>query len=78
MIMFGGFTNVARDCLQSGAQCNGAVNNEIYEFVFEKGREKGKLHEFEIIEIMMTRILVGCRVKWKKTTTTSECCHGND
>ncbi|XP_065846086.1 uncharacterized protein [Oscarella lobularis] len=48
MIMFGGFTNVARDCLQSGAQCNGAVNNEIYEFVFEKGREKGYWLDVEL------------------------------
>ena len=53
MIMFGGesdddFRNDDlnhRDYLQSGAQRKGYVNNEIYEFVFEEGREKGKLHE---------------------------------
>ena len=42
MIMFGGFSGrIPRDRLQSGAQRHGIVNNEIYEFVFEEGREKG-------------------------------------
>ena len=45
MIMFGGRSNsIPQDRLQLGAQFNGKVNNEIYEFVFEEGREKGKLH----------------------------------
>ena len=46
MIMFGGISKDIHPLfLQSGAQSIGAVNNEIYEFVFEKGREEGKLHE---------------------------------
>ena len=50
MIMFGGFSrDIPRDRLQSGAQCNGIGNNEIYEFVFEEGREKGKLHELKSV-----------------------------
>ena len=48
MIMFGGYSeDIPRDRLQSGAQCNGIVNNEIYEFVFDEGREKGKFHELK-------------------------------
>ena len=46
MIMFGGISlDIPQDRLQSGAQFDGRVNNEIYEFVFEEGREKGKFHE---------------------------------
>ena len=43
MIMFGGYSGIIipQDRLQSGAQCDGLVSNEIYEFVFEEGREKG-------------------------------------
>ncbi|XP_065841809.1 uncharacterized protein [Oscarella lobularis] len=42
LIMFGGWSRpIPQDRLQSGAQCNRSVNNEIYEFVFEEGREKG-------------------------------------
>ncbi|XP_065841475.1 uncharacterized protein [Oscarella lobularis] len=41
MIMFGGFSEyIPPNRLQSGAQFNGKVNNESYEFVFEEGREK--------------------------------------
>ena len=48
MTMFGGESrNIPQDRLQSGAQWNGAVNNEIYEFVFDAGREKGKLHKLK-------------------------------
>ena len=48
MIMFGGKSGrILRDRLQPGAQCNRGVNNEIYEFVFEEGREKGKFHELK-------------------------------
>ena len=43
MIMFGGTSaDIPQDRLQSGAQCEKGLNNEIYEFVFEEGREKGK------------------------------------
>ena len=46
MIMFGGWSeDIPQDRLQLGAQSNEPVNNEIYEFVFEQGREKGKLHK---------------------------------
>ena len=46
MLMFGGRSGrIPQDRLQLGAQCNGLVNNEIYELVFEEGREKGKLHD---------------------------------
>ena len=46
IIMFGGICKDIRPLfLQSGAQSIGAVNNEIYEFVFEKEREEGKLRE---------------------------------
>ncbi|XP_065846082.1 actin-fragmin kinase-like isoform X2 [Oscarella lobularis] len=56
MIMFGGesdddFRNDDlnhRDYLQSGAQRKGYVNNEIYEFVFEEGREKGYWLDVEL------------------------------
>ena len=42
MIMFGGVSAyIPQDRLQSGAQSDGKINNEIYEFVFEEGREKG-------------------------------------
>ena len=49
MIMFGGRSGVIpEDRLQSGgAQFERRVNNEIYEFVFEEGREKGKFHELK-------------------------------
>ena len=48
IIMFGGVSGpIPRAQLQSGAQFNGAVTNEIYEFVFEEGREKGNLHKLE-------------------------------
>ena len=48
MIMFGGWSGrIPQYCLQSGAQCNREVNNEIYEFVFEERREKGKFHELK-------------------------------
>ena len=43
MIVFGGVTDsIPEDRVQVGAQCNWFVNNEIYEFVFEEGREKGE------------------------------------
>ncbi|XP_065841317.1 uncharacterized protein [Oscarella lobularis] len=49
MIMFGGFSGrIPRDRLQSGAQRHGIVNNEIYEFVFEEGREKGYWLDVEL------------------------------
>ena len=48
MIMFGGESDdISEDRLQSGARFERRVNNEIYEFVFEEGREKGKLHELK-------------------------------
>ena len=48
IIMFGGFSGgIPLNHLQSGAQFNGEVNNEIYEFVFEEGREKGKFSELK-------------------------------
>ena len=68
----GGSVKIPPDRLQSGAQCDGYVNNEIYEFVLEEGGEKGKLHELNSrsYQMLMIRILVGCCPKWKKTTTT--------
>ena len=49
MIMFGGDSgmNIPPGRLQSGAKCKGYVNNEIYEFQFEEGREKGILYELK-------------------------------
>ncbi|XP_065835314.1 uncharacterized protein [Oscarella lobularis] len=42
MIMFGGVVGtVPQELLQSGAETFWGVNNEIYEFHFEEGREKG-------------------------------------
>ena len=45
LIMFGGYSgmNIPRGRLQSGAHCNDYVNNEIYEFVLEEGKEKGTI-----------------------------------
>ncbi|XP_065842810.1 desmoplakin-B-like isoform X2 [Oscarella lobularis] len=49
LIMFGGKSeDIRRGRLQSGAQSNGYVNNEIYEFVFEEGREKGYWLDVEL------------------------------
>ena len=48
MIMFGGWSGpIPRNRLQLGAHANLGVNNEIYEFAFEKGKEKGKLHRLK-------------------------------
>ena len=48
IIMFGGLSgDIPQDRLQSGAQCDGRANNEIYEFVFEEGREKGEFLELK-------------------------------
>ena len=45
MIMFGGAGEpIPQDRLQEGAKCYGLENNEIYEFLFEEGRESGKFH----------------------------------
>ena len=49
IIMFGGYSwDFPQDRLRSGTQWNRGVNNEIYEFVFEEGRENGKFHELKI------------------------------
>ena len=48
LIMFGGGSDhIPEDRLQSRAQCNGRVNDEIYEFVFEEERENGKFNELK-------------------------------
>ena len=42
MIMYGGKSNkISQDQLQSGATQKGFYNNEIYEFQFEEGNERG-------------------------------------
>ncbi|XP_065841516.1 uncharacterized protein [Oscarella lobularis] len=49
MIMFGGLNeDIPQGLLQSGAQYNGLVNNEIYEFVFAEGRETGYWLDVEL------------------------------
>ncbi|XP_065842006.1 uncharacterized protein [Oscarella lobularis] len=46
---FGGWSLIIpRDRLQSGAQCTELVNNEIYEFLFEEGGEKGYWLDVEL------------------------------
>ena len=63
MIMFGGESyDLPQHRLQSGAICNWPVNNEIFEFVFEQGREKGNFQELKcgLSQMLMIRILVGC------------------
>ena len=46
LIMFGGGSwDFPEDRLQSGACYDWWVNNEIFEFVFEGGKEKGSLHK---------------------------------
>ena len=56
MIMFGGLSgDIPQDRLQSGAQCNRRANNEIYEFVFEEGREEGKFQSVDSVLLSLYR-----------------------